>query len=149
MQAASDAESAQGCLKEARDQVLNATNPGNGIIALDLSLLIRPPNSVLEKASLLEASECAGHLLQRHLTDLSSEMITGVEDRRIVGVLGRARIPLMLRRQSLILTTQGEPYTFFTPFAVGEISAVVNRASPHGMVLESIGRLIYSSLERE
>ncbi len=67
----------QGCLEEARDQVLGATNPGLGIIALDLSLLVRPPNTVLEKVSTLEASECVSHLLQNHV--VPAGVIAGTE----------------------------------------------------------------------
>ena len=122
---------------KAKKQILEATCPGSGMIALDLSVIIRPSGTLLPAQSEACASAKLSNLIDTHLPGIADEIeMIGPE---IVGIIVVGRIPSMITETSTIVGSNGRQYDITRPYSVAEIAVALNPLSPHASTLRCIG----------
>ena len=120
---------------KAKKQILKATSPGSGMIALDLSVILRPAGTLLSAQSEASASDKLSKLIETHLHAITDEMV-GPE---IAGIIGVGKIPSMITETSTVVGSNGQPYEVTRPYSAGEIAIALNQLSPHAPTLRCIG----------
>jgi hypothetical protein len=114
-------------IKEARRQLTQPNGRGRmGIIAIDCSALIRPPNKILE----VDSVELADQVVNERLEAVIPEAI-GHFDNTIAGAFLFARVPTETRiGKSPILSQNGRPIEYMRPDSVSILLVSYNPALP-------------------
>lgn len=123
-------------VKEARRQITQpARNGRNGVIAVDCSVLIRPPEKLLE----VDSPEKAHSFLSTRLQGLAIPRLLKEFERAILGVLLFARVPLMTRiGQSPLVSPNGGAFPYFRRDSCCSFVLVTNNASANPNLFRSI-----------
>jgi hypothetical protein len=113
--------------EEARKQLTNPSRQGQlGIIAIDCSVLIRPPGKVINSNSAESAVQYIYKLLEEEIKPKVNRHI----EPNILGYLLFARVPAMTSTKiSPILSPQGNPYINFRPDSASPILFINNLSS--------------------
>lgn len=132
-------------VKEAHDQINNPNRPGQwGIIAVDCSVLLRPPGTLLEANSAESAEQHLANLLDREIKPIVG---TFVRKPNILGAFLFARVPGMTRvGKSPILSPKGKPFTFLRPDSICSTLVISNANSLSPGTLQSISNAYRKSL---
>ncbi len=123
-------------IKEARKQIISAPAPRAGIIAIDFSATVRPSGQLLPADSPVDASESVSRLLQRSIPTSLVKLI--MADSRVLALLAYASVPVMVERETRIVTSQSVPFTLTLPCSVDEILVVGNGESPDMYLVKSL-----------
>jgi hypothetical protein len=121
---------------DARKQLLaSKIRKDSGIVALDCSVLLRPPNTLLRTSS----PEVASQFIADGLTNLYASRLDRKYQRHILGFIMFARIPAVARRStSPILSQQGQPFTYFTRESVCTFFVIANSYAANTTIMSSI-----------
>ena len=132
-------------MKEARRQLTKPIRRGRmGIIAIDCSSLIRPPNNILE----VDSVELADQVVSERLEALIPEAIRHF-DNKIAGAFLFARVPTETRiEKSPILSLNGKSFEYIRPDSVSILLLSDNPALPSSKSLfKAISERISESYE--
>ena len=132
-----DASNIETTIKKAKRQILHAAQPKAGIIAIDLSVVLRPARTVLAANGVPSASSKLSTLIDSH-HDAVSDIMVGPH---IAGILWFGRIPCMVHDPPNV--------EVFRPYAAGEIAIARNTLSPHAPRLTDIGIRLDSWLKAQ
>lgn len=123
-------------VKEARRQITKpARNGRNGVIAVDCSVVIRPPEKLLE----VDSPEKANKFLSTRLQELAIPGLLKEFERGILGFLLFARVPLMTRiGQSPLVPPSGGALTYFRRDSCCSFVLITNNSSANPELFRSI-----------
>ena len=127
-----DALSIERNISRAKRQILNAPAPKAGIIAIDLSVVLRPSGTVLAARGVSGASEKLSALVDTQHEAVNDALVAP----EIAGIIWSARIPCMVHDQGIV-----------RPYCAGELAIALNTASPHMPRLTAIGHQVNRWLE--
>jgi hypothetical protein len=127
-------------VKGARDQILREPRPGKGIIALDLSVLIRPIDFLCS-----DSSNTASQDVRKALGEKIGHKLAQViySEKRILGLIILGVVPTLIDQPSGTQALQGETDTISTPHSIDETVFVPNDNSPGCQLLEQIAQQYY------
>jgi len=123
-------------VKEARRQITQSARSGRcGVIAVDCSVLVRPPEKLLEVDSPEEADSFVGTRLQ----GLAIPRLLKEFERTILGILLFARVPLMTRiGRSSLVSPRGDVLRYFRRDSCCSFVLITNNASCSPELFRSI-----------
>lgn len=125
-----------GNIKNARRQITATADPGQGIIAIDLSRSIHPSDTLLPASSDREASD---HVHEMVLQVLSPEVHRLIgEQPQIIGLIAFASIPFGVAYPSSVLKADGTPYKSQYLHSVGESRVLINEQSRYSEIPKSL-----------
>lgn len=133
----------QSNIEKARNQIIGAANPGAGIIAIDLSVIIRPSGMFLPADNVGIASAKLSGLIQPHAEAAFASM--GCP--QIAGIIWFATLPCRISGAYRIASPAGGKYEVDRPYHAAEIAIALNPNSPHASALRSIGERLQGWLK--
>jgi hypothetical protein len=139
------AETVGANIEKARRQIIQAARPRMGIIAIDLSVPIRPAGTLIPADNLLGASKKLTRLIDMHAGAVTDELLGP----SIAGIIWFGRIPCMVTELSRIATPTGGRYEMTRPYSAGEIAVALNASSPYIGALKSIGTKLGVGLKNQ
>ncbi len=116
-----------------------------GIIAIDVSVPIRPAGTLCPANNLARASKKLTSLIDAHAVAVTDEMLGP----NIPGIIWYGRIPCMVTEQSRIATPTGTQYEMTRPYSAGEIAVALNASSPYVHALRGIGTKLSAWLNNQ
>ncbi|MFQ5963674.1 MAG: hypothetical protein ACE5KZ_05255 [Candidatus Scalinduaceae bacterium] len=124
------------CVKKALQQLARPSRPGQlGIIAIDCSVLIRPPGKVINVNFDERAVQRIHNILEVKIKPKVNKQL----ESNILGSLLFARVPRMTpTRISSILSPQGKLYIVFRPESITSILCINNPNSCNPEIFRSI-----------
>ena len=130
--------------EEALQQLTRPSRQGQlGIIAIDCSVLIRPPGKVINSNSAESAVQYIYKLLEEEIKPKVNRHI----EPNILGYLLFARVPAMIPTKiSPILSPQGKPYINFRPDSITSTLCIANSSSSNLGIFRSIYENIKTAL---
>jgi hypothetical protein len=96
-----------------------------GIIAVDCSVIIRQPGTLLE----VDSPKQSHKALMMYLEKKIAEKLTMDLDSNILGFLVFARVPAMVRQKSRILSPRQKPITYYSLYSVSTFLCITNPSS--------------------
>lgn len=136
-------DSIQSNIEKARNQILGAACPGAGIIAIDLSVIIRPGGMFLPADNVGIASAKLSGLIQPH----AEAAFDSMDCPQIAGIIWFATLPCRISAASRIANPAGGKYEVDRPYHAAEIAIALNSNSPHASALRSIGERLQEWLK--